>query len=305
MTRSKTNVLVVGATGMLGGKIARALIAKHGDADVRLMVRPGSDKDEKVKDKLAEMVRLGATVVPGDVGDRESLLAATHGIDVIVSALQGGPDIIIDGQMALLEAAKANGVRRILPSDFAVDLFEVEDGWHPLLNMRKQADKAIASSGLEHVHVLNGVFMEFLFEPQFGVFDVAKGTGTDWGDGTTELDMTTTDDTARYAAAAALDRSLPNGKFAIAGDRMTVLDAAKVYEKICGRNLALHSQGSLDELQQHITETKASNSDPMAIVPMAYQLAMFSGRAQLKDLQNSRYPNIKPVKLQDYLANSK
>lgn len=302
MSHSTIPVLVVGATGMLGGKIARALLAKGRAVSFRVMVRPGSTEDEKTKAKLGELTRLGATVISGDLADRASLVEATRGVEVVVSALQGGPEVIVEGQKALLDAAKANGVRRMLPSDFAVDLFEVEDGWHPLLNMRKEADRAIAASGLEHVQVLNGVFMEYLFEPQFGVFEVARGTGAYWGNGATKLDMTTTGDTARYTAEAALDRSLPNGKFAIVGDRMTVLEASRVYEDVLGKHLALHSQGSLNELEQHITDTMASNPDPRAIVPLAYQLAMFSGRATLKDLQNDRYPDITPTRLREYLT---
>jgi len=297
-----TSVLVVGATGMLGRKIARALLAKRGLADVRLMVRPDSAEQAKTRAALDSLVKLGGRVMMGDLADRASLVEATRGVEVVISALQGGPDVIVEGQKALLDAAKRNGVRRMIPSDFAVDLFEVEEGWHPLLNMRREADRTIAASGLEHVHVLNGVFMEYLFEPQFGVFDVEHGTAAYWGDGTAELDMTTTDDTALYTAEAALDRSLPSGKFAIIGDRMDVLAAGRVFEEVRGRHLAPHSQGTLAGLERHITETKAANPDPMAIVPAAYQLAMFSGRATLKDLQNSRYPAIKPASLRDYLA---
>lgn len=302
MSNSLIPVLVVGATGMLGGKITRALLAKGGAASLRVMVRPGSADDARTKAKLDGLARLGAEVVPGDLADHASLGDATRGMEVVVSALQGGPEVIVQGQAALLDAAKLNGVRRMIPSDFAVDLFEVEDGWHPLLNMRKEADRAVAASGLEHVHVLNGVFMEYLFEPQFGVFDVAAGTASYWGDGTTKLDMTTTDDTARYTAEAALDRDLPSGKFAVVGDRMTVLEAGRVYEEVRGKHLAPRSQGSLAELERHILDTKAGNPDPMAIVPAAYQLAMFSGRATLKDVQNSRYPSIAPTRLRDYLA---
>jgi uncharacterized protein YbjT (DUF2867 family) len=295
-------IVIVGATGMLGGKIARALLAKGEAASVRVMVRRGFTDDPKAKSKLEELSRLGAEVVHGDLADYASLIEATRGMEVVVSALQGGPDVIVRGQAALLDAAKRNGVRRMVPSDFAVDLFEVEDGWHPLLNMRKEADRAVAASGLEHVHMLNGVFMEYLFEPQFGVFDVTAGTASYWGDGTTELDMTTTDDTARYTAEAALDRDLPSGKFAVVDDRMTVREAGQVHEEVLGKHLAPRSRGSLAELERHILGTKASNSDPMAIVPAAYQLAMFSGRAALKDIQNSRYPFITPLRLRDDLA---
>ena len=40
----------------------------------------------------------------------------------------------------------------------------------------------------------------------------------------------------------------------------------------------------------------------MVIVPAAYQLAMFSGEAALKNLQNSRFPNIKTTTLSEFLS---
>jgi hypothetical protein len=75
-----------------------------------------------------------------------------------------------------------------------------------------------------------------------------------------------------------------------------------VYAEVRGKPLTASPQGSLADLERHILDTKAANPDPMAIVPAAYQLAMFSGRATLKDLQNSRYPSIVPTRLRDYLA---
>lgn len=54
----------------------------------------------------------GAVVVIGDVTGPSFLDAATSGVDVVVSALQGGPEVIVDGQVALAERAARTGVRR-------------------------------------------------------------------------------------------------------------------------------------------------------------------------------------------------
>ncbi len=304
MTERPIPILVVGATGMLGSKIARALLARPAEAKVCVMIRPGTAEDTRTLTVVRELAELGADMVTADLADPVSLLAATRGMEVVVSALQGGVEIIVQGQLALLEAARRNRVRRFIPSDFAADLFEVEDGMHPLLNMRKEADRAIAASGLEHVHVLNGVFMEFLFAPQLGVFDPDRGAATYWGDGKMKLDMTTTDDTASYTAAAALDRSLKSGKFAIRGDSLDVFEASRLYETARGVHFRMTSQGSIGELEQRIVDARDSDSDPMAIVPDAYQHAMFSGRAALRDVQNDRYPNIRPLSLGQFLAAS-
>ena len=154
-------ILLVGATGMFGGQIARQLLSQP-DARVRLLLRPSSNAD-----KMAAITSLrdrGAKIVEGDLADRASLERATQNVDVIVSAVQGGPDVIIDGQIALAEAGLHNGVHRILLSDYALDMFKATPGEHMLFDLRRNADEAIAASGIAHVHVLQGAFME-MFMP--------------------------------------------------------------------------------------------------------------------------------------------
>lgn len=76
------------------------------------------------------------TFVSGDLADRESLLKATQGMDVVVSAVSGGRDVVVDGQLNLLAAAKASGVRRLIPSDFALNFFNLKHGQHAWLDFR-------------------------------------------------------------------------------------------------------------------------------------------------------------------------
>lgn len=94
---------------------------------------------------------------------------------MIVSAVQGGPDVITDCQIALATAGKRNGVRRILPSEFALDLFKATLGEHPAFDARRNPDEAIAAIGLEQVNILQGGFIE-LFKPGVGAIDLDKGT---------------------------------------------------------------------------------------------------------------------------------
>ena len=68
-------ILVVGATGRLGGSIARALL--DSEKAVRVLVRDGSSFD----DARAETVR-------GDLKDPDSLRKACKGVDVVVRTRQ-------------------------------------------------------------------------------------------------------------------------------------------------------------------------------------------------------------------------
>ena len=160
-------VLLAGATGMLGGRIAVHLL-RQPDARVRLLVRDRGDP------RLKALIDAGAEVIEGDLADAASLDRATQGVDVIVSAVQGGREVIVDGQVALAEAGRRNGARRILPSDYALDLFKATPGEHPAFDARREADAKIAATGLEQVNVLQGAFMEMLM-PGRGAIDLETG----------------------------------------------------------------------------------------------------------------------------------
>ena len=281
-------VLLAGATGMLGSRIARHLLDQPG-ARLRLLVRGG---DAQKLAALDPLLARGAEIIEGDLADRASLDRATQGVDVIVSAVQGGPNVIIDGQVALAEAGRRNGVRRILPSDYALDLFKATPGEHPMFDLRRTADEAIAATGIEHVHILQGAFME-LFGPRMGTIDYDAGTVAFWGDGTQPIQVTSVEDTAQVVARVALDRTVASGKFAVAGDRISILNAAQVVEAQTGRRFGQRPLGSEADLRAAMAEARKDTSNPFKAVMLAYQLCMLTGQTALSGLQSDRYPDLK------------
>jgi len=106
-------VLLVGGTGNLGALIGRALL-KRG-ARLRLLVRPGS-----------------RSKVPADLAHAAEILedeqTAFQGVFSVVSAVQGGPETIVDAQLRFLRAARKAGVRRFIASDYSMNLFTVPEG---------------------------------------------------------------------------------------------------------------------------------------------------------------------------------
>ena len=280
-------VLLVGATGMLGSQIARHLL-NQAEARVRLLVRGGNAAKRAALDPL---LTRGTEIIEGDLADRASLDRATQGVEVIVSAVQGGPDVIIDGQVALAEAGRRNGVRRILPSDYALDLFKAVPGEHLMFDLRRAADERIAATGIEHMHVLQGAFMA-MFGPGMGTIDYDAGVVTFWGDGTQVIEVTSVEDTARMVARVALDRTVPSGKFAFAGDKVSILDATKVIEAQTGRRFERRSNGSEADLRAAMAEAAKDVFNPFKAVMLAYQHTMLTGQTALSDLQNGHYPDL-------------
>ncbi|OLV18870.1 NmrA family NAD(P)-binding protein [Deinococcus marmoris] len=283
------HILLVGATGMFGGRIAHHLLQQP-DAHIRLMIRAAESGAKQ--DAVRALVEAGAEVVEGDLTDQASLDRATTGIDTIISAVQGGPDVIIDGQVALAQSGARNGVRRILPSDYGLDLFEATPGEHLMFDLRRMADAQIVATGIEQINVLQGAFME-MFAPKAGTFDYEAGTVNYWGDGNQIIDATSVEDTARMVAQIATDPSVHAGKFAFAGDRISILDAAKVIEGQTGRTFTRHSMGSEAELRAAHAQALKDTSNPFSSVMLAYQLYMLTGQTNLSDLQNDRYPDVK------------
>jgi dihydroflavonol-4-reductase len=111
---SGMKVLVTGATGFVGSHVARQL-ADTG-ADLRLLVRPTSRKDN--------IASLRYEAVTGDLRDPESLVRAVSGCDYVfhVAAdyrlwVRDSREMYkcnVDGTAALIAAAEAAGVKRVV-----------------------------------------------------------------------------------------------------------------------------------------------------------------------------------------------
>jgi uncharacterized protein YbjT (DUF2867 family) len=293
-------VLLAGSTGMLGGRIAHHLLDDPATA-LRLLVRPGGPGDPVKKEALRHLEERGALVVDGDVTDPPSLDAATAGVDVVVSALQGGPDVITEGQVALARAAAGNGARRIVPSDFAADLFAAPPGEHPFFDWRRDADEQIAGTGLEHVHVLNGAFLDGFVA---SLLDNDARTVTYWGTGDEPIEATTVDDTARYTARAALDRDLPSGKFPVVGARISAALVADTAERVTGYRYTRTSLGTVEQLRTRMADAHARGDGLPTWIGDVYWLFMITGVTAVRDPQNGRYPDITPKALDDVVRST-
>ena len=126
---------------MLGSRIGQFLVGQPG-VTVKLLTRTGSDSDADKRERIEPLLHRGAAIAIGDVSEQASLDDATRGVDVVISAMQGQRDIIVDGQIALATAAVRSGVRRFIPSDFAIDLFKAPAG-APQFEARTDADHEI------------------------------------------------------------------------------------------------------------------------------------------------------------------
>lgn len=122
-----SRALVTGATGKVGGAVARALVAR-GDA-VRALVRDPA--------KAARLLPREVELVRGDVTDPASVAAATAGCELVFNAM-GLPEqwladesafdrVNAGGTETVVRAAVEAGVRRVVQTS-TIDVFHADRG---------------------------------------------------------------------------------------------------------------------------------------------------------------------------------
>ncbi len=98
------NILILGATGRVGGQIVTyALRDKH---HVTVLVRT----PEKIKINNENL-----TIIQGNVLNKDDIVRAIHGIDVVISALNtDGTTTLSESMPLIIEAMQNEGIQRII-----------------------------------------------------------------------------------------------------------------------------------------------------------------------------------------------
>jgi uncharacterized protein YbjT (DUF2867 family) len=186
-------VLVVGATGFLGGKVVDELLNRG--KSVRALVRATTD--------ASGLESQGVEIARGDMLDLDSLVAAMQGADAVITTAAGytrggknADDIDTIGNANLAEAAQQTGVRRfvltsILTSDQTPN---VPHFWH-----KKIAEDKLEQLGVPFVALRPGAFLDQV--ASMAGNPVEKGRLMWLGKTNVPLTFVHTSDLAAYLAA--------------------------------------------------------------------------------------------------------
>ena len=289
--------VLAGASGNLGGRIARAILERG--ANLKAIVRRSSDPD-----KVEELRKRGAAITEVDFNNVVELTEACKGGSCVISALSGLRDVIVETQMLLLDAAVTAGMARFIPSDYSIDFTRLPPGTNRNLDLRREFHERLDKAPIAATSILNGMFTDLL-TGQAPVILFKLKRVVYWGDADQLLDFTTMDDTAEFTAAAALDSSTPRF-LRIAGDQISARGLADIASEVTGEKFRLFRAGGLGRLATLIKITRAILFSSKAVYPpwqgMQYMHNMFSGRVKLDPLDNDRYPGIQWKAVRDVLA---
>jgi hypothetical protein len=253
-------ILVLGA-GELGMAVLRNLArraANETGVSIAVLLRPSaitSDDTAKQKD-LAELRELGIEFVEGDLTRQSSgeLAAIFSPYDTVVSCtgFVGGPGV----QLKIAQAALEAGIRRYFPWQFGVDYDIIGRGsaqalFDEQLDVR---DLLRAQHRTEWVIVSTGMFTSFLFEPSFGVVDLATSTVNALGNLDNAVTVTTAEDIGFMTTEILFDEPrISNQVVHIAGDTVTYREVADSLERVLSAPFH-RNEWSVPELTQHLAE---------------------------------------------------
>ena len=294
---NNTITVLAGATGNLGGRIARAIL-KRG-ANVRAVVRRNSNSE-----KVEELRKRGAAISEVDFDSVPELTEACAGGSCVISALSGLRDVIVETQTLLLDAAVKAGVPRFIPSDYSIDFTKLTPGTNRNLDLRREFHERLDKAPISATSILNGMFTNLLTgEAPVVLFKLKRVVY--WENADQLLDFTTMDDAAEFAAAAALDSSTPR-YLRIAGDQISARGLVDVASEVTKEKFKLFRAGGLKRYETLIKITRTVFPQSKTLYPpwqgMQYLNNMFSGRAKLEPLDNDRYPGIRWTTARDVLA---
>jgi uncharacterized protein YbjT (DUF2867 family) len=229
-------ILVCGATGDLGGRVARRLAEK---VPVRALVRPATD--------ASELAAAGVEVVRGDLTDAASLAPALVGVETVVTTanaigriLTGAKDVTIagvdgNGNQNLIRASRDAGATRFVfvsGAGLGPDLA----GMGPLTAAKWAAEQALGATGMQRVIVRPDMFQEVWLAPMTGI-DPAAGKALIYGRGETPQRYVAVDDVADLVAHLALADDPPEVVEFGGPEALTRMEVVSRFEQATGAPL--------------------------------------------------------------------
>ncbi|KAH9205698.1 hypothetical protein DL95DRAFT_317075 [Leptodontidium sp. 2 PMI_412] len=266
---STFTIAIAGISSRLARYVTQELL-KHPNVHLR-----GSCRDiGKLPSDLTHSPRL--LLMQAEPYDIDKLRSLVHGCDVVICCYCADDKTMLDGQKLL------------------IDLYE-----EPMKHIKAYLDSKAKVNG---VHILVGLLME-AFLAYFNVWDPKANKLYYWGTGSEKWDLTTYQTAAEFVAAVALDHNAV-GLLKFLGDPRSAFEMVDDIESVYGVKPVLERLGSLQDLSLRVNST-GSSQDTIAELANRYSAAMYhtlTGKVTLGgDLDNARYPGIKPETFRDFL----
>ena len=239
-------ILIVGATGMLGGLITKNLL--EAGKEVRILVRQNSPSVEMAKQGMATdaqtLIEAGAQPVYGDLKDRTSLDRACEGLNTVLTTaaatlrdfdLEG---VDLNGTISLMDAAKAAGVKHFI---YTSANGSETNSPNPVLKIKGICEQHLKDSGLNYTILAPGIYMEVWIGTVVGIPLQAGQPVTLVGKGDHKHSFVAMRDVAGFGAAVVDNSDAVNQTVTIGGPASyTWTEVVQAVGKAIGQDLPIN-----------------------------------------------------------------
>eukprot|EP01119_Soliformovum_irregulare_P018835 TRINITY_DN5851_c0_g1_i2.p1 TRINITY_DN5851_c0_g1~~TRINITY_DN5851_c0_g1_i2.p1 ORF type:complete len:314 (-),score=89.95 TRINITY_DN5851_c0_g1_i2:56-997(-) len=297
-----SKVLITGATGDLGEKIAHAFLKKPQEFETTLIIRKEgiANKREKVDQFRAK----GAKIIEGDLDNLEDLARACKGQDYVVSSA-AIVHLYAGQETKLIKAAHEAGVKRFMPSQYTSDynLLPKEElmtaiHYEHLIG----AVQKIEETGMEWTCILNGNFNQYQYCKLQG-FDPQAGIVTCVEDGNHKISAMSTEDIGRFIPEIIVDPFAKNRYIRLEGHTYTRRQIKTIAEEIWGKKFELINFTIDEIIKQREDNGKFDETWAPRYQELFYKWNRMANFEGISD--NWRYPNVVPQPLHAWFQHLK
>jgi hypothetical protein len=298
-------ILIAGITGNIGAyAAAHALSRGH---TVRGLGRNPS------KLPAATSAALEDFVTSSSYYDIAALDRAVAGVDAVICAYMGMPELHLDAQLLLIRACERAGIKRYLAASWNYDWRVLKLGEEPVYDAIMMFHHQVAlTSTIKPCHIFSGMLAEVFFGVEGqdgftprdgGVWDPIEKRMEVWGSGNEEWNFTTEEDAGRWGVEVVTADGAEEGGFvSVCSWTCSLKDVKARYEAAKGKEVGWEVKGDLEQLITIVErERKLGLRRFWEWHRHVFVENCVSGRWNLKDLENERFPAVKATSLDDFI----
>lgn len=298
-------ILIAGITGNIGTHAAaHALSQNHA---VRGLGRNPSKLPPNTLSQLESFVTSTA------YHDIAALDRATAGVDAVICAYAGLPELHLDAQLLLLRACERAGVKRFLAAGWNYDWRGLKLGDEPVYDAAMMFHQQVAlTSTIKPCHIFSGMLAEVFFGVEGqdgftprdgGVWDPKGERMEVWGSGDEEWNFCTERDAGAWGVEVVTAEGAEEGGFvSVCSWTASLREVKECYERVKGRQVGWEVKGVVEELGELVREGRMLGLRRFwEWHRHVFMECCVSGVWNLKDLENDRFPKVKATSMEEFV----
>ncbi|KAJ9661277.1 hypothetical protein H2198_002020 [Neophaeococcomyces mojaviensis] len=299
-------ILIAGITGNIGLHAARhALAIGH---QVRGLGRSPDKLDPNVRQQLESFI------TSSSYSDITALDRAAFGVDAVICAYGGLPELHLDAQLLLFRAVERAGVKRYLAASWNYDWRKIPFESEPIYDAARMFHSQVSiTSNVKPLHIFSGMLVDVFFNrggdkgflpKDCGVWDPIEKSMDVWGTGKEMWFFTTEEDAGSFGVEAVTSPDAEKGGFVSVCSFSHSLEEIKaIYEQVRGVTVIMKKRGMASDLYALSVagQKKDGRGGFWNWHRYEFHANCVSGVWNLENLQNDRFPKVKATSLEEYL----